>query len=186
MVFITLHEIFDILLMTFVIGFIFSSFIRPKPRDILDYYKSNMWNDIKYGIIIAAPAVVLHELSHKFMAMSFGATATLHAPYSMYAIVILMKLVNFPLMFFVGGYVSHTALPALQSSFVALAGPLINLLIWLVILLLVKTSSVNKKYYNILVPAAKLNMFLFIFNMIPIPGFDGFGFLQGLFQAFVR
>ena len=134
--------------------------------------------------MIAAPAVVLHELSHKFVAMAFGASATLHAPYGMYAIVILLKLINFPLLFFVGGYVSHTALPPIQSSLVAIAGPLINLLLWGGLLFVVKYRLVDKRYYKIIVPMAKLNMFLFIFNMIPIPGFDGYNFFASLFNAF--
>ena len=109
--------------MTFAIGYIFSDFFRREPLegyDPLKYYqKPPLFENIKFAAMVAAPAVVFHELAHKFVAMLFGATATLHAPYTMYAVVILLKLMRFPLLFFVGGYVSHTPLPPIESSIVA-------------------------------------------------------------------
>ena len=84
MAIITLPEIVDIIVMTIAIGYIFSKFFRRTPQegyDPLTYYRKNvLWEDIKYGAIIAAPAVVLHELAHKFAAIGFGASATIHAP----------------------------------------------------------------------------------------------------------
>ncbi len=194
MALITIPEIIDIIVMTLAIGYIFSKVFRRKPAedyDPLSYYKkSGLWEDIKYGAIIAAPAVVLHEFAHKFVAMAFGATATLHAPslfgipYGWYIAVIILIHLNFPIIFLVGGYVSHTALPALPSALVAIAGPLTNLAIWGIALLLVKNKMVHRKYYPTLGLMAKLNMFFFIFNMIPLFGFDGGNFLRALLAAF--
>jgi Zn-dependent protease len=185
----TLIELIDIIIMTFAIGYIFSDFFKRQPLegyDPLKYYQKTPWlENIKFAAMIAAPAVVLHELAHKFVAMSFGATAILHAPYKMYAIVILLKLMRFPLLFFVGGYVIHDPLPALQSSLVAVAGPLTNLILWVTAILVVKYSLIDKKYYKIIVPMGKINMFLFIFNMLPLPGFDGYHFFSSIFQAFI-
>ena len=195
MALITISEVIDIVVMTIAIGYIFSRFFRREPQedyDPLTYYKKNtLLEDIKYGAIIAAPAVVLHELAHKFVAMGFGASATLHAPsffgipYGMYLLVILLIHLNFPILFFVGGYVSHTALPALASSIVAFAGPLTNLLLWLGGMSLIKYGLVKRKYYTTIGMMAKLNMFFFIFNMIPLPGFDGFNVFSGLVQVFL-
>ncbi len=186
--FITIWEIFDILFMTLGIGFIFSDYFKREPLegyDPLKYYsKPPWWENIKFAALIAAPAIVLHELAHKFVAMSFGAQATLHAPYTMYMVVMLLKLMNFPLIFFVGGYVSHTALPHLPSALVAIAGPLMNFLIWLGIWLVVRSKFVHKKYYKILEPMAKISLFLCVFNLIPIPGFDGYNFITSVFKAF--
>jgi|TARA_B100001971_G_scaffold187811_1_gene188730 Zn-dependent protease len=190
---ITLPEIVDIIVMTIAIGYIFSKFFRrvPASYDPLTYYKKNtLVEDIKYGAMIAAPAVVLHELAHKFTAMGFGASATLHAPsffgipYGMYLLVILLIHLNFPILFFVGGYVSHTALPPLASSMVAFSGPLINLVLWLGGMSLIKYKLIDRKYYMTIGMMAKLNMFFFIFNMIPLPGFDGFSVFAGLVQVF--
>ena len=184
MALITFNEIMDIVIMTLAIGYIFSSFIRREPSgeyDPLKYYEKNpIIENIKFGAMIAAPAVVLHELAHKFVAMGFGAQATLHAPYEMYAIIILLRLINFPIMFFVGGYVEHTPLPALQSSIVSIAGPLINLALWLASMMIIRFNITSKKHYKIIAIIGKLNMFLFIFNMLPIPGFDGYSFFANL------
>ena len=186
--FISFREIIDIVAMSLAIGFIFSDFFKREPLegyDPLKFYQRNaLFENIKFAAMIAAPAVVFHELAHKFVAMGFGATATLHAPYTMYAIVILLKLMRFPLIFFVGGYVTHTALPALPSALVAIAGPFMNFFIWGAILMIIRLRLVDKKYYKILIPMAKINLFLGIFNMLPIPGFDGFNFFRSLFIAF--
>jgi len=191
---ITLWEIVDITVMTIAIGYIFSRFFRRMPQgdyDPLTYYRKNsIMEDIKYGALIAAPAVVLHELAHKFVAIAFGASATLHAPslfgipYGMYLLVILLMHLNFPILFFVGGYVSHTALPPIASSIVSFAGPLTNLILWLGGMSLIKYNLIKRKYYTTIGLMAKLNMFFFIFNMIPLPGFDGFNVLMGLIGAF--
>jgi Zn-dependent protease len=188
MAFLTLGELIDIVIMTFAIGFIFSRLFRKEQRqdeDPLSYYakKESIFDKILYGAMIAAPAVVLHELAHKFVAISFGAAATLHAPYGMYGIAILLLLLNVPIVFLVGGYVSHTPLLPLPSAFVSLAGPLTNFLLWLIFWLLVKYKITPKKYWRELAMMGKLNLFLAGFNMLPIPGFDGFNFFQALFQT---
>lgn len=188
---ITVQEMIDIVIMTFAIGFIFKDMFRriPKPEHhnydpLKQFHRSGFWDDLKQSIMIAAPAIVLHEFAHKFVAMGYGAAATLHAPYSMYAIVILLKLINFPLIFFVGGYVSHTALPPFQSAMVAIAGPLTNLTLYLLCTSAIKFRWIHRKYHPMVFVAGKLNLFLFIFNMIPIRGFDGYHFFSSLMQVF--
>ncbi len=184
MPFITLNEIIAIIAMAFAMGFIFTRYFRRQPTEGYDpikyYQKAGLWEDIKYGAKIAAPAIILHELAHKFVAMGFGAQATLHAPYGLYAIVILLSLINFPVLFFVGGYVSHTMLLPLPSAIVSISGPLINLILWLTFRASIKHKIVNRKNYRDIHMMARLNMFLFIFNMLPIPGFDGYHFFAGL------
>ena len=131
--------------------------------------------------MIVGPAIVFHEFAHKIAAISFGATATLNAPWGMYGFVLLLRLINFPILFFIGGYVAHTPLPPIESAIVSVAGPLVNLFLWIVPLILLKNRMIKKrKWIEILGFTAKINMFLFIFNMLPIPGFDGFSFIRGL------
>jgi Zn-dependent protease len=185
-----IFEIIDMIIMALAIGYIFSGFLR-KPTvvqgdnyDPLKHYskKSQRWENIKFAALAAGPAVILHELAHKFVAMSFGAKAVLYAPYGFYLLVILLKAIGFPFIFFVGGFVAHTALPPFQSSIVALAGPLTNFLMWLIITISIKNNSLKKKYYPIAVPLARISLFLAIFNMLPLPGFDGFNFFSNLFS----
>ncbi len=186
--FISIQEIIDIIIMTFAIGYIFSDVFKKQPTgsyDPLEYYKNPLLENIKSGAIIAAPAIVLHELAHKFSAIAFGAIATLHAPYFWYILIILLKLMRFPILFFVGGYVSHTPLPPLESAIVAIAGPLVNLLLWIFSLMVIKHNLINKKYYHIIIPFSRLNMLLFIFNMLPFPGFDGYHFISGVLNYII-
>ncbi|MBN2368716.1 hypothetical protein JXC34_06865 [Candidatus Woesearchaeota archaeon] len=186
--FFTINEIIDVVIMTLAIGYIFSTFIKRAPRGgydpLLHYSKNRMVEDTKQGIVIAAPAIVLHELAHKFVAMAFGATAVLHAPIGWYVAVVVMRMLNFPFLFFVGGYVTHTPLPPLESALVAISGPLMNLMLFILSKLFISLRLIGRRNYFIADATAKLNLFLFVFNLIPIPGFDGFNFVSNIMRLF--
>ncbi len=184
--FITIEEIIAMIVITLSIGYIFSKYLK-KPieegYDPIGHFskrRNHVWENTKFAAMIAAPPVILHELAHKFVAMSFGTVATLKAPYVMYAIVIALRAVGFPFLFFIGGYVAHGPLPPLQSALVAIAGPLSNFMIWAICVLIVKKQLVNRKYFKIIVPMGRISMFLGAFNMIPLYGFDGYWFFKGL------
>lgn len=185
---ITIPEIFDIILMSLIIGYIFSDIFR-KPLDYSDplsYYQSNFqWNNIMYAAMVTAPAVILHELAHKFVALSFGMQATFQAAYFFLGLGVLLKLMRFGFIFFVPAYISimGTGTP-LQFSLIAFAGPGMNLVLWLGTALIIRQNLVSKKYLHALALISKINMFLFIFNMLPIPGFDGSKVFSGLFALF--
>ena len=70
-----IFELIDMLIMSLAIGYIFSGFLKkPVSHDydpLKHYQKSNEFEELKLGIMIAAPAVVFHELAHKFVAMAF-------------------------------------------------------------------------------------------------------------------
>ena len=138
MAFFTVIELVDIIIMTAAIGFIFSSFFkRPQSHeedhDPLKQSKSSFinWDDFKYAIIITAPAIILHEFGHKFAAMAFRLSATFNAAYSFLVLGIILKLMNFPFIFFVPAYVSFFGATPIQSILIAFAGPAVNLVLWL-------------------------------------------------------
>lgn len=183
-----IFELIDMIIMSFAIGYIFSGYIGRQTSsdyDPLKYYSKRFlsWENIKFAAIVAGLGVVFHELAHKFTAMAFGANAVLYAPYGFYLLAIFLKAVGFPFLFFVGGFVAHSPLPPLQSSLVSLAGPLTNFILWGAIYFSLKYGKINNKYHPFVVPFAKINLFLGIFNMIPLPGFDGFGVVSGLIRA---
>jgi Zn-dependent protease len=69
----------------------------------------------------------------------------------------------------------------------AFAGPAVNLVLFLATFLLLKSRSFvknNKKYVPLLFITSRINIFLFIFNMLPIPMFDGWKVYSGLIGAF--
>lgn len=174
---ISIKEIFDMLIMSLFVGFIFRDTFSKQ-------IKKFDWNSIKFAIMVTAPGLILHELAHKFVAMGFGMQATFNAAYFWLIFGLVMKLVNFGFVVFVPAYVSIIGNGTnLQFALVALAGPLTNLAIWLIISILFKYKKL--KQTKLIILTKEINKFLFIFNMIPIPGFDGFQFLRNMIQIFV-
>jgi Zn-dependent protease len=194
MAILSIREIFDIIVMTGVLGFIFMNFFssRIKTKNPFDITSRTKYFD-KEGfinaIIITAPAIILHEFGHKFVAIAFGLTAQFNAAYSWLFLAVILKLLAFPFIFFVPAYVSITGVATpLQHSITAFAGPAVNLLIWLGIIVFFEIAKARKlqikrKTMTILLLTKKINMFLFIFNMLPIPMFDGYQVFSGLIQT---
>lgn len=73
---------------------------------------------------------------------------------------------------------------------VALAGPLTNLALAVLMLLfcalLLKTGIDNERAVQMIFYGCVLNMVLFMLNMIPVPGFDGFSVAEHFFPGFLH
>ena len=54
------------------------------------------WIDFKYAIYVSAPAIIIHELGHKFVAMAYGYTATFEMFSLGLAIGVVLKLIGSP------------------------------------------------------------------------------------------
>jgi len=192
MTFLNIWEAADIIIIALALGFIFMKFIR-RPKDtsqenwMTQYAKKRFeWKDLWYSALIVAPAIILHEFGHKFVAMGFGLTATFKAAYGWLGLGIVLRLINFGFIFFVPAYVSiqGNATP-LQYAITAFAGPGINLVLWLVAFILLKRlKNIKPKMKYALILVKRINLWLFIFNMLPIPGFDGWHIYTNLFAAF--
>jgi Zn-dependent protease len=187
----TLAEFFDVIVMTTFIGFIFKDFFRPIPKTehydpLITVHKGFDWHNFLFACYVIAPAIVLHELAHKFVGLSFGLQSTFHAAYMWLAIGLILKMINFGFIFFVPAYVSTVGVGThLQFAAISVAGPLMNLVLWLSTAAILKFGTVKRKYIPFIALTARINMFLFIFNMIPIVPFDGGSFFYHLWQAFV-
>ncbi|HME86818.1 MAG TPA: hypothetical protein VKE88_00185, partial [Candidatus Nanoarchaeia archaeon] len=154
-----------------------------------------------FSILIAGPAVMLHELGHKFVAIAFGHTATffsaisinkllnegvafLDLPAFLMIMAVVSTYVGMGFFFFIPGYVSFSsAATPFQQFLIAFAGPGTNLMLWLTARWMIRNRRVPHKYFAIAFWTEKINMMLFIFNMIPFPGFDGYKVFSGLFQV---
>jgi len=192
---ISLREFLDVIAMTAIVGFIFVGFIsrfRQKPVAGFD------WKAFWIAAFVTAPAIILHELSHKFVAMGLGFSATFYAAYLFLAIGVVLALFKSNFIFFVPAYVmigNGEAIPSTAFSIIAVAGPAMNLVLWMGSWF--AFSKLRSKYARtrnlppisarlwllILYLTKQINMLLFIFNMLPIPGFDGFKFYSGLWQV---
>lgn len=176
---VTPKELVDMVVMTAAVGFIFKDFFRTR------LYGFD-WNAFKFSCMVTAPALILHELAHKFFALSYGLQATFHAAYLWLGIGVLLRIARFPFIFFVPAYVgiAGRSITASQSAIVAAAGPLANLALFLASWAILKSArKLSRRTTLFLIVTKQLNLFLFIFNMLPIPAFDGFKVYSGLFQA---
>ena len=183
---VALREFIDILIMTVAVGYIFMDFFRLK-RDTPGF----SWNQLGLACLVTAPALIAHELAHKFTALAFGLEAVFHAAYTWLGIGIALKLVQSPFIFFVPGYVSiqcaaqPCSIAPLVSALIAFAGPLLNLALYLVAkLITTQHLARTRRWLFFWILTQRINGFLFILNMLPIPGFDGYTVYRGLWQAF--
>jgi Zn-dependent protease len=169
-------EIFDIIVISLALGYVFKDFFKkPEPIDYdpLTHYKNQKKENFKFAIMVTAPAVVLHELGHKLVAMAFGVPSQLFASYSFLLLGIILKIMNAGIIFFVPGYVVHAPTTVGISTLISLAGPFVNLCLWLGSAALLKYTRFLPKFRPILIFTKKINMFLCLFNMIPVRPFDG-------------
>jgi Zn-dependent protease len=187
MAFISFTEILQILVTVGFMGFIFSDMFpkRIKDKDLFKPKPIIDWDSLKFAAMVTGPALVLHELAHKSLAISFGMQATYQAAFNWLVFGLILKLLNFGLIVIVPAFVSITGNGTnLQFAFIALAGPLTNCLLWLGLELAIRKKLIPKKHFALAHFGKEINRFLFIFNMIPIPGFDGFQFFTHLLKAF--
>lgn len=190
----TPRELLDLIVMTVAVGYIFKdAFTMPAepaktydPLQQLQKKTSLLTTDLGFAILATAPGVVFHELAHKFVAIAFGTAAIFHASYSWLVIGMLLKMFNTGFVFFVPGYVTHTAaLLPIQSAAIAFAGPAMNLLLWVSAWFVVKhIKHLTPFQLKLAVITRQTNMFLFFFNMIPLGFFDGARVLDGILAAF--
>ncbi len=190
MAFFSVQELIDMAVMIAAVGFIFKdSFIMPrKEYDPLLNPRGSFDSDaFKFAILATAPAIALHELSHKFVALAAGIPATFHADYFWLGLGVVIKLLSFPFLFFVPGFVQTAGGTAVDRALISFAGPAVNLTLWLGAMFLLRTRKISGKYLPILYATKQINMFLFIFNMLPIPFLtDGWHFFTSLIQAFTQ
>ncbi|MBR9679221.1 MAG: hypothetical protein GON13_03055 [Nanoarchaeota archaeon] len=168
------REMVEILVSSAVLTYIFSGFIRGR---------RSIWEDLKLSAAISVPSLVLHELAHKFTAMFFGYAATYHANIPGLIIGVVLKLIGFPFIFFVPAYVSIPSFPFNKWFFtaIALAGPVMNsLLIGLSYFLEKRVKKRN--HLLIVLLTRKINWWLLILNLLPIPGTDGMNALKYIFS----
>lgn len=184
MVLLSLNEIMYIVVLTLALGYIFSGFIQ-RPRSPFERVSAFNWKDIKYAAMVAAPAVILHEFGHKFVAMAFGLDATFHVYWFGLALGIVLKLVSAPFLILAPAYVSiPITVTPLQGFLTAFAGPFVNLVLWLGSAYYLKIGNLAYKYMALIATSVKINKLLFIFNMIPFPPLDGYKVFTYLIELF--
>ncbi|MDP1728945.1 MAG: site-2 protease family protein [archaeon] len=177
-------EIAHMIIVTLALGFIFMGFLKkPKTElDVLDYKHGFDWESFKYAALITAPGIILHELAHKFVAISFGLVAVFKVWWFGLFLGVFLKLINSPFILFAPGFVETGTRDAMQSMFISVAGPLMNLLLFGIAWYCLEYVKLSRRWAIILYLTKQINLFLFIFNMLPIPPLDGFKFFSSLIE----
>jgi len=164
----SLFEVLDIIITVVIAGYILQPLVK---------------NNIKNSFVLAGASIVLHELGHKFVAISAGFSAVYHANYSGLGLGLILRMFGAPV-FFVPAYVSISGSGhVIGYLLTALAGPLTNLSLFLITtLLLTKFNEVKwvQKNDELIASLRMINMWLAIINILPIPGTDGFNALRSL------
>lgn len=178
----TLIEVVELVITVFALGYIFSGFIQKPMHPIKMLLKNRFfdWEDVKYSALVVAPAVILHELGHKFIGLALGYEAIFHASYVGLAIGAFLRIIGSPFLFFIPGWVSipGAATASFDFAVIALAGPAVNLILYFIswgLLVSNKYPKFNTAFYL----SKQINLLLFAFNMIPFSIFDGAKILSG-------
>ena len=172
------RELLDVVIMTVAVGYIFMDLFSRHP---IGFDK----RAFIFSCLVTAPALIAHELAHKFVALGFGLQATFHAAYFWLLLGIVLKMVRFSFIFFVPAYVSigGAQLAPLASALIAFSGPFLNFVLFFVSWALLRQKRMKRSTFMLLHVTKQINLFLFVFNMLPIPFFDGMKVYQGLFQG---
>ena len=186
-----LVEILNLVLLVVVIGYIISGYIKHPRKSFRQQQERKLfdWEDFKFSILIAAPGIVIHELFHKFFAIGFGAGASFQLFPIGIALGLILRLIRSPFVLLAPGFVvisQDAGITSAQMALIAFGGPLVNLLLWLLPTFILRTRKrkLSRIWAIFLFYTASINMWLFIFNMLPIPPLDGSKVLIGLINAF--
>lgn len=174
---ISLVELLNIAIMTVAVGFIFRKSLA------LERHHSFL-KGLGIAALLVAPAIILHEFGHKIVALSFGLQAVFSIPVMWLVIGVALAAFNAPIVFFVPAYINILGTPLpWQDALISFAGPGVNLLLFLVAFALLRHGNLSERARFFWGFNKRINGFLFLFNMIPIPPFDGFGFFSALLKA---
>jgi Zn-dependent protease len=174
-------EIFDLVITVVALGYIFRNFFKTPVTEFTSVATSR--RQILNAALIVAPAVILHEFGHKFIAMSFGFMATYRAAYEWLIMGGILSYMGFPFIFFVPAYVSISgAGPSWVFAAISISGPLINLTLYAISEIVTRYELVKGNTYLYFHVFKHINKWLFLFNLIPLPGTDGYNFITSLLR----
>ncbi len=143
-------------------------------------------------VVIIVISIVLHELAHGFAALSQGDDTPETEGHITLDPIVHMGIPSLIMLMFIG--MSWGQMPVNPSkfrhswsdAFVAAAGPLSNLAIAFIacaIIAIAKTRDLNGLSPEFFTMMAFINVFLFLFNLLPVPPLDGFTVISDVFPS---
>ena len=112
-----------------------------------------------------------------------GLSATFYASYFGLGLGVFLRFISSPFIIFIPGFVEIHGATTTQSILTAFVGPGTNLLLFAIAAIVLKRAKkLTQKQAIFLHLTKQINLFLFLFNMIPIPPFDGGHVFGGLWD----
>lgn len=169
-------EIIQIVISTLALAYIFQDLFMEK-KALFDR------KAFLYSALLSTFSVTIHELAHKLTAISFGHEAVYYASFIGLGLgvalrtLMVSKELKLPI-FFIPAFVSIPGqITPYLDAVISIAGPLSNLSLYLISEVILRLTKISSKFLVIL---SKINLLLFLFNMIPIFGTDGYHFFTSV------
>lgn len=164
-------EIKDLFIAWFMISLAFAILLSGGFRFFMSF------NLFIISLIISGLTVgisfLLHELMHKYLAQRYKLKAEFRASYKMLWLAILFSFFGF-IIAAPGAVVIYGLMSREKNGKISLAGPLTNIILaflFFTFILILKPQGILNLFLNY---GLTINSLLALFNLLPIPPFDGF------------
>jgi Zn-dependent protease len=159
-------EVRDIIISMLVIAGVFAYVLKGKDINLAINY-------FPVTLIAVGLGFVLHELAHKFVAINYGFWAEYKLWKEGLGLAIISSVFGFVFaapgaVYIHGEYISEE-----QNGKISVAGPLTNIFLALVFLVLLNISAASPIIQTICLVGFSINSFIALFNLIPINPLDG-------------
>ena len=174
-------ELIDITVSVIVLSVAFTILYRNS-ESILNFFSYNYGESMKYiglfclCLVLVVVSFLFHEFGHKFMAQRFG----MWSEFRMWPAGLFLTLVT-PLIGFLfaapGAVIISGNVDSKRNGLISIAGPAVNIVMALVGIIGCFTLN-HSGWVIFFLLLARLNGFLALFNLFPIPPLDGSKIMQ--------
>jgi len=162
------EEIRDIIISTVLIALIFAWPGRGF------YIDSTFLFIFLIDLFIVGSSFIFHELAHRTVARYFGAYSEFRAWFEGLIFALILKvLFGFTIIAPGAVYIFKDYLTSEENGIIALSGPLSNIMLAIIFYILSTFVSPFSLLFWIFKNGAFINLYLAVFNLLPIPPLDG-------------
>ncbi|MCK4319227.1 site-2 protease family protein [Candidatus Micrarchaeota archaeon] len=135
---------------------------------------STLIPSVSFFLITVGIGFIAHEMAHKFVAIHFGAAAEFRMWTQGLIFMFFVSLLGFVFAAPGAVYIYANHISKRENGIISLAGPIVNVIIALAFLSLFFTGLFTSPLsISVFIWGARINLFLALFNVIPIYPLDG-------------